>query len=207
MRATDEPRGTPPRAANRPPPRPATAPSGREPPPRASRGKHRPPPARDRPIRPGAAAARHARQPPSRPALAARRVPSGTRPAPRRPDHQTFALHQPAFLAPFGRSKRSLTVLRHRAWGTEGKRVPCGHLPPKVAKRPEGGERNERWARPAPSAKIGDRESAPNPGRRGGKRVPCGHLGRRPKATRSAPEGSVSPVGCCRQRRQSDPQA
>ena len=28
-----------------------------------------------------------------------------------------------------------------------------------------------------------------------------GHLGRRPKATRSAPEGSVSPVGCCAQRK------
>src|SRR5699024_11043362 len=33
------------------------------------------------------------------------------------------------------------------------------------------------------------------------KRVPCGHLGRRPKATRSAPEGSVSPVGCCAKRK------
>ena len=43
--------------------------------------------------------------------------------------------------------------------------------------------------------------SAPNPGRREGKRVPCGHLGRRPKATRSVPEGSVSPVGCCAKRK------
>ena len=43
--------------------------------------------------------------------------------------------------------------------------------------------------------------SAPKPGRREGKRVPCGHLGRRPKATRSAPEGSVSPVGCCAKRK------
>ena len=37
--------------------------------------------------------------------------------------------------------------------------------------------------------------------RREGKRVPCGHLGRRPKATRSAPKGSVSPVGCCAKRK------
>ena len=29
-----------------------------------------------------------------------------------------------------------------------------GHLPPKVAKRPEGVNRNERWARPAPAATI-----------------------------------------------------
>jgi len=43
--------------------------------------------------------------------------------------------------------------------------------------------------------------AAPNPGRGEGKRVPCGHLGRRPKATRSAPEGSVSPVGCCAKRK------
>ena len=40
-------------------------------------------------------------------------------------------------------------VLRHRAWGAapnpgrrEGKRVPCGHLPPEVAKRPGAGQRN-----------------------------------------------------------------
>ena len=38
--------------------------------------------------------------------------------------------------------------------GIGGKRQPCGLLPPKVAKRPEGGERNERWARLAPAAKI-----------------------------------------------------
>ena len=48
---------------------------------------------------------------------------------------------------------------RHREFGIQlggdgGKRVPCGHLPPKVAKRPEGVNRNERWARPAPAAMI-----------------------------------------------------
>ena len=33
--------------------------------------------------------------------------------------------------------------------GTEGKRQPCGLLPPKVAKRPEGVNRNERRTRPS----------------------------------------------------------
>ena len=33
-----------------------------------------------------------------------------------------------AFLVPFGHSQRSLFVLRHRAWGTGGKRQPCGLL-------------------------------------------------------------------------------
>ena len=32
--------------------------------------------------------------------------------------------------------------------------MPCGHLPPKVAKRSGGVNRNERWARPALAAKI-----------------------------------------------------
>ncbi len=35
-----------------------------------------------------------------------------------------------------------------------GKRQPCGLLPPKVAKRPGGGERNEQRVRVAPSVKI-----------------------------------------------------
>ena len=62
----------------------------------------------------------------------------------------------------------------------EGKRVPCGHLPPEVAKRP-GAHRREA------SALWAARRSAKRPA--------------------GAPEGSVSPVGCCRQRRQSDPKA
>ena len=75
------------------------------------------------------------------------------------------------------------------------KRVPSGHLPPKVAKRPEGvskykgcarparrtpifaRERNERWARSAPSAKI------ERPGKAG-----------RYEFTLEGTEGSVSPV-------------
>ena len=48
---------------------------------------------------------------------------------------------------------------RHRGFGIQlggdgGKRVPCGHLPPKVAKRPEGVNRNERRTRPAAAATI-----------------------------------------------------
>ena len=56
------------------------------------------------------------------------------------------------------------------------------------AKRPEGGERNERRARPAPSAKI------ERPGKAG-----------RYEFTLEGTEGSVSPVGCCHRRWQSDP--
>ena len=63
-----------------------------------------------------------------------------------------------------------------------------GHLPPKVAKRPEGGERNERWARPAPSAKI------ERPGKAG-----------RYELTLEGTEGSVCPVGTCHRRWQSAP--
>ena len=88
----------------------------------------------------------------------------------------------------------------------ERKRQPCGLLPPKVAKRPEGvskykgcarparrtpifaRERNERWARSAPSAKI------ERPGKAG-----------RYEFTLEGTEGSVSPVGCCHRRWQSDP--
>ena len=64
-----------------------------------------------------------------------------------------------------------------------------GHLPPKVAKRPEGGERNERWARPAPSAKI------ERPGKAG-----------RYELTLEGTEGSVCPVGTCHRRWQSAPE-
>ena len=160
LRAANHPAARRP-IARKPPP-PATGPSGREPPPHASRGN-----------------LRHAPRPPRAASLMER----GLRPA--GPAQKTYNLHQPAFLAPFGRSKRSRLVLRHRTWGTEGKRVPCGHLPPKVAKRPEGGERNERWARSAPSAKIERPGVCPKPRQarreacalwREGKRVPCGHL-------------------------------
>ena len=96
----------------------------------------------------------------------------------------------------------------HRRWQSDpnvgarrGRGGPGGcpprwcHRDPMVGSETRGG-RGQR-----PPRRLSDRESAPNPGRRGGKRVPCGHLGRRPKATRSAPEGSVSPVGCCAQRK------
>ena len=183
LRAANHPAARRP-IARKPPP-PATGPSGREPPPHASRGN-----------------LRHAPRPPRAASLMER----GLRPA--GPAQKTYNLHQPAFLAPFGRSKRSRLVLRHRTWGTEGKRVPCGHLPPKVAKRPEGGERNERWARSAPSAKIERPGVCPKP--RQARREACALWALGPKAqsdpqrgseTMSAPEGSVSPVGCCAQRK------
>ena len=103
-------------------------------------------------------------------------------------------LERAGFLAPYGRSQRSRKMLRQKALGRRReasalwavaakggkatrrcagrKRVPSGHLPPKVAKRPEGvskykgcarparrtpifaRKRNERRARPAPSATI-----------------------------------------------------
>ena len=124
-----------------------------------------------------------------------------------------------AFLVPFGHSQRSLFVLRHRAWGTGGKRVPCGHLgqrPKATRSAPEGSV--------SPVGCCAQRKATRR--RAGRKRVPCGHLGRRPKATwrreqiqglravsaqnadicegsetMSAPKGSVSPVGCCAQRK------
>ena len=75
------------------------------------------------------------------------------------------ACHEPRFLLPsVARNAHSSASRPHpfaaktahaiASVGTGGKRVPCGHLPPKVAKRPEGGERNERRARPAPAATI-----------------------------------------------------
>ena len=64
-----------------------------------------------------------------------------------------------------------------------------GHLPPKVAKRPEGGERNERWARPAITATI------ERPGKAG-----------RYELTLEGTEGSVCPVGTCHRRWQSAPE-
>ena len=91
----------------------------------------------------------------------------------------------------------------HRGWQSDPKRgsdtiratvrearmiEQPGHLGPKGAKRPEGGERNERWARSASSAKI------ERPGKAG-----------RYEFTLEGTEGSASPVGCCHRRWQSDP--
>ena len=174
-------------------------------------------------------------------------------------------LSEARFLCPSGTRNARFFVLRHRAWGTGGKRQPCGLLrtaqsDPQVrrreasarwavarsAKRPEGvskykgcartarrtpifaRERNERWARPAPSATIERPGVCPKPrqGAKGsvcpvgtwakGPKRPAAHrreasarwaVARSAKRPAGAPEGSVSPVGCCRQRRQSDPKA
>ena len=86
-------------------------------------------------------------------------------------------LSEARFLCPSGTRNARFFVLRHRAWGTGGKRQPCGLLrtaqsDPQVRRR----EASALWA--------------------------VAHSAKRPAG---APEGSVSPVGCCRQRRQSDP--
>ena len=113
-----------------------------------------------------------------------------------------MVLERAAFLASFGRSQRSRKMLRHKALGRRKEACALWALGPEGAKATwrrgseTSGGRGQR-----PPRRLSDRESAPNPGRREGKRVPCGHLGRRPKATRSAPEGSVSPVGCCAKRK------
>ena len=82
-----------------------------------------------------------------------------------------------------GKARREACAL----W-REGKRVPGGHLREAQSDPKRGSE--------TMSATVREARMIEQPG----------HLGRRPKATRSAPKGSVSPVGCCRQRRQSDPQ-
>ena len=99
-------------------------------------------------------------------------------------------LSEARFLCPSGTRNARFFVLRHRAWGTGGKRQPGGLLPPKAAKRPEGvskykgcartarrtpifaRERNERWARPAPSATIERPGVCPKP-RQGAKGSVC----------------------------------
>ena len=99
-------------------------------------------------------------------------------------------LSEARFLCPSGTRNARFFVLRHRAWGTEGKRQPGGLLPPKAAKRPEGvskykgcartarrtpifaRERNERWARTAPSATIERPGVCPKP-RQGAKGSVC----------------------------------
>ena len=52
------------------------------------------------------------------------------------------------------RIHRTCRWIRISFGGDGGKRQPGGLLPPKVAKRPGGVNRNERWARPALAAKI-----------------------------------------------------
>ena len=105
-----------------------------------------------------------------------------------------------AFLVPFGHSQRSLFCAAAQGLGHR-REASARWAVARSAKRPKVGSETSGGRGQRPPRRLSDRESAPNPGRRAGKRVPCGHLGRRPKATRSAPEGSVSPVGCCAQRK------
>ena len=84
-----------------------------------------------------------------------------------------------ASLRAFGRSQRSGKCCGIRLWGAEGKRRPRG-LPGEAQSDPQVRRREV-------SALWAAKRSAKRPA--------------------GAPEGSVSPVGCCRQRRQSDPKA
>ena len=66
---------------------------------------------------------------------------------------KTMRMERAAFLAAFGRSQRlrgcaAAQVLGHR------REAPARWAVARSAKRPAGGPRNERWARPAPSATI-----------------------------------------------------
>ena len=90
---------------------------------------------------------------------------------------KTMRVERAAFLAAFGRSQRlrgcaAAQVLGHR------REAPARWAVARSAKRPEGGPRNERWARPAPSATI-----------------------ERAKTEAACSQGSVSPTGCCAKRK------
>ena len=119
-----------------------------------------------------------------------------------RPLKKPWFWKEPRFLRP-GCSiiRASLTValmvslprsgsLCHLRW-----QVPCGHLGPKGPKRPGGGERNERRARPAPTATIERPGVCPKP-RQGAKGSVCpvGTWAKGPKR----PEGVSKYKGCAR---------
>ena len=71
-----------------------------------------------------------------------------------RPLKNPWFWKEPRFLRPSDARNAHEICCGIRLWGAERKRVPCGHLGPKGPKRPGGGERNERRARPAPTATI-----------------------------------------------------
>ena len=71
-----------------------------------------------------------------------------------RPLKNPWFWKEPRFLRPSDARNAHEKCCGIRLWGAERKRVPCGHLGPKGPKRPGGGERNERRARPAPTATI-----------------------------------------------------
>ena len=86
-----------------------------------------------------------------------------------------------------------------RLWGAERKRVPCGHLGPKGPKRPGGGERNERRARPAPTATIERPGVCPKP--RQARREACALWALGPKAQSDPQRGSETMSATVREAR------
>ena len=143
--------------------------------------------------------ARNARRPipPQRPALP--RLPAKTRvsrsrsqrstahPAAALPRSRSFQ-PQAAFLAPF-RSLATLTACAAaQGFGApEGSACPVGTWA-EGPKRSEGGERNERWARPAPSATIERPGVCPKP--RQARREACALWALGPKAQSDPQRGS-----------------
>ena len=103
-------------------------------------------------------------------------------------------LSEARFLCPSGTRNARFFVLRHRAWGTGGKRQPCGLLrtaqsDPKVGSETSGG-RGQR-----PPRRLSDRELPQTPAGAQGSVCPVGTWAEGPKRPEGAPKGSVSPVG------------
>ena len=84
-----------------------------------------------------------------------------------------------AFLVPFGHSQRSLFCAAAQGLGHRREASALWAVA-HSAKRPEGGERNERWARPAPSATIERPGVCPKP--RQARREACALWALGPKA-------------------------
>ena len=107
-------------------------------------------------------------------------------------------LSEARFLCPSGTRNARFFVLRHRAWGTGGKRQPCGLLrtaqsDPKVGSETSGG-RGQR-----PPRRLSDRESAPNPGR--ARREACALWALGPKAQSDPQRGSETMSATVREAR------
>ena len=122
-----------------------------------------------------------------------------------RPLKNPWFWKEPRFLRPSDARNAHEKCCGIRLWGAERKRVPCGHLGPKGPKRPGGGERNERRARPAPTATIERPGVCPKP--RQARREACALWALGPKA-QSDPQragGKRQPCGLLREA-QSDPE-
>ena len=92
-----------------------------------------------------------------------------------------------AFLVPFGHSQRSLFCAAAQGLGHRREASALWAVA-HSAKRPEGGERNERWARPAPSATIERPGVCPKP--RQARREACALWALGPKAQSDPKRGS-----------------